>query len=479
MRPRALLIAPLLAGALAGVACKGDGKKAPPADPVQPGSPPATDAAVEEPPAALDETAVRAAVAAWVAAQNRGDFAAYQQLYAGTMEGVKRVGARTWRFDRAGWMTDRQRMFGRPMKVAADEIAVSIAGPMATVELVQTFEQGKFRDQGPKQIVLVAAPGGPRIAREEMMASTPTTPTTRVESEAGLRFVVQIDARPHLVIGPAESAWAAGAARGPFASDKAQYMALRDATGAPAVAQAWRGRTVTLYGAAGSCTATIGELAVAGGGTPHFSVESRWAGSPESDRPGKPMSQAQRAREVLALSDLRLVGALQVPAGCDPIYAIGGTAPTTFPRAASVDDATRDKALAAFRALPAYAALQKEFETTYDGKGPWTASPAVTVYASDERTFVSVEAEEGEGCGGWNGALWALFELEGGALALVNDPGASRYSPAAMLDADGDGTVEIIGQASTLTGGYWHVAMTPGEPTVKAEIEFPFTDCGC
>jgi hypothetical protein len=297
------------------------------------------------------------------------------------------------------------------------------------------FEQGTFRDQGPKQIVFVATPSGPRIAREEMLASNAAAPPVGIDRETGVRFVIDIADRRYLVIGKAEDAWATGPARGPFSSSETQYMALRG--------------------------------------------EARWAGSEESDRPGKPMSKAQQAADVFGMSDLQLVGALKIPDGCAPLYAAGGAPPTTFPRAASVDDATRDQALAAFQALPGYQALQKEFETSDDGTGAWAKEPTVAVFGGKNRTFVSVEAHEGTGCGDWSGALWALFERKNGALVLVNDPGKSGYSPAALLDANGDGVVELIGQARLLTGGVWYVAITPGEPTVNAAVEFPFTDCGC
>src|SRR5262249_27020631 len=54
---------------------------------------------------------VRALVDAWLAAQNRGDFAAYEKLYAQKFTGVRRSGTRTVSLDRAGWMRDRKRMF--------------------------------------------------------------------------------------------------------------------------------------------------------------------------------------------------------------------------------------------------------------------------------------------------------------------------------------------------------------------------------
>src|SRR6476646_8105289 len=67
----------------------------------------------------------RTLVDAWLAAQNKGDFAAYEKLYAKKLTGVRRSGSRTVQLDRAGWMRDRQRMFQKPMKVSASELKVA------------------------------------------------------------------------------------------------------------------------------------------------------------------------------------------------------------------------------------------------------------------------------------------------------------------------------------------------------------------
>jgi hypothetical protein len=66
----------------------------------------------------------RALVDGWLAAQNQGDFAAYEKLYAKKMTGVRRSRSRAVSLDRAGWMKDRQRMFQKPMKVAASDVRI-------------------------------------------------------------------------------------------------------------------------------------------------------------------------------------------------------------------------------------------------------------------------------------------------------------------------------------------------------------------
>ena len=54
------------------------------------------------------KTEAEALLKAWLAAQNEGDFEAYQALYAKKFEGIKRVGAREFHFDHDGWLEDRK-----------------------------------------------------------------------------------------------------------------------------------------------------------------------------------------------------------------------------------------------------------------------------------------------------------------------------------------------------------------------------------
>src|SRR6476659_2556625 len=97
----------------------------------------------------------RTLVDAWLAAQNKGDFAAYEKLYAQKFTGVRRSGPRTASLDRAGWMRDRQRMFQKPMKVSAGDVKVAGTLASARVTFMQEWESGSYHDRGPKQLVIV------------------------------------------------------------------------------------------------------------------------------------------------------------------------------------------------------------------------------------------------------------------------------------------------------------------------------------
>jgi ketosteroid isomerase-like protein len=120
----------------------------------------------------LTEAQVRAAIDAWLAAQNDGDLAAYGLLYDGEFTGVKRAGERTTRHNREEWLADRARMFAKKMTVTARSISVELRDGRAVVRFVQRWSSGSYADVGPKELRLVWRPAGLRIVREELFHST-------------------------------------------------------------------------------------------------------------------------------------------------------------------------------------------------------------------------------------------------------------------------------------------------------------------
>jgi hypothetical protein len=136
-------------------------------------------AADARPPAAAPDAggevvalkAVNQLLAMWLEAQNRGDFASYQALYAPAFRGVRRSGSRTVEMDRAGWMVDRRRMFAHAMTVAVRDVRARRKGPRFMLTFTQEWSSGTYHDVGPKEMVLVDGAEGLRIEREEMLLS--------------------------------------------------------------------------------------------------------------------------------------------------------------------------------------------------------------------------------------------------------------------------------------------------------------------
>lgn len=123
------------------------------------------------PPAPAGEKQATAFLDTWAAAQNKGDAAAYEALYATAFEGVRRSGKKATTFDRAGWIADRKKMFAKPMQVAVEKPVVTASGDKTVVRFTQTWASGSYRDTGTKELVLVNENGALRIAREEMLTS--------------------------------------------------------------------------------------------------------------------------------------------------------------------------------------------------------------------------------------------------------------------------------------------------------------------
>lgn len=423
------------------------------------------------PPTPVDEAAVRKVIDAWLAAQNSKDFAAYDALYAAKMEGVKRVGARTKRFDRAGWMVDRKKMFdGKPMTVGARDVTVGGSSVAPTVELVQTFAQGRFSDEGPKRFVLARSPTGFQIAREEMVASIVGAPVAMGADPIAL--VLEVDGRYHVVIKPdPDDAWATGRITGPF--DGMHKYALRAATAAPMAAE-WTGKAVTAYTAAGaSCPATIGTLRLVGGGTPHFGEVQLW-----DDDNGRQWTPAERARSIYEMGSRYLIGELAVTGDCKPTFATAATAKIAVATSADLDDATDTAAVKKFRALPAYKDLQTYF-TDDGGSGEWAPSPGITGYELAGKRYVVVTAREGDGCGAFEGALTAIYALDGANLTLISNPADGYVEVDTLVDSDGDGKPELIGRPHDFSTVSAHFTPVAGGFAPTNMLTFPFNDCGC
>ena len=268
MVPKLLLLA-----LLASFACKE--KAAPEAEPAVTTSPKtlppaATPVPLAEPipeRASLETADVEALVEQWLAAQNTGDFQAYSETYAKRLAGIKRVGNRETTFSRDEWLLDRKRMFRKTMKVSRDSQSISTGPTSAVVRFEQTWQSGKFKDVGPKQLIVVREGDQLRIAREEMKASTV------VSSKSGLPVALEdllfgAKGVEGFVLAPAEADWASGAialkGSNPFITSRGTSAKLPDP---------WKklvGTKITLYAGGTACQNTIESLHIVVGVTPHF-----------------------------------------------------------------------------------------------------------------------------------------------------------------------------------------------------------------
>jgi hypothetical protein len=426
-------------------------------------------------PALLAEADVRALIDAWLAAQNTGNFAAYEQLYAGRFDGIKRVRARTWRFARAEWLVDRKRMFAHPMAVEARDIAVQTLPTVAIVDLTQAFTQGAFHDEGPKRIVVVVENGAARIAREEMLQSRVAAPVVDPDAAAALHLISRTSGNVYLA-SDGDPAWGGGPLTLVDGPDDV-VVGQQAAKYAPAEVMAWRHTATTVYTPDGTaCTAGIGDLYLQGGQTPHFGTRAMWRGDAGDD----PLTDAEIAAYVFTAP--YVMGELTIDGTCNgAVIAIANATPVFYPPAPDpVVDAAATKA---FKRLDEYRSIQASWKDS-GGSGSW-AEPEVFVFGAPGGTrYVTAGASAGDDCGEFAGAMWAAWSVSpSGKLTRISDGTPGLWSPVAVLDSDGDGRIELIAR-----GGY-NGAFGVYEAYLEADddgtlipvvtIEYPYLDCSC
>lgn len=153
--------------------------------------------------AEVSAAAAQALLGAWLRAQNQGDFAAYQALYASDFRGVRRSGKQAVPLDREGWLKDRARMFRKPMKVSASAPQVSREGAAVVLLFEQTWASGTYRDVGQKRLVVVEEGGAARIGREELLASDLRPEPLKPEEAALVRCLFPAFDEVHRKVGGA------------------------------------------------------------------------------------------------------------------------------------------------------------------------------------------------------------------------------------------------------------------------------------
>lgn len=426
----------------------------------------------------IAEAEVQAVVDAWLKAQNEGDFDAYAALYADRFTGVKRVGARTFRFDREGWLKDRGRMFESSMKVSLADTVIRSTPHLATATFEQTWQSGKFKDVGPKRLLIIRQDDELRIGNEEMLRSeVVSSPKT----SSDVMLVIDTDDGLFVVLDQGvEEAWATGPVKPVALGIEEVHGTMREAAAdkLPEKLQAWKDAAITAHDAAGAaCPGTLASLHVIAGIDPHWSVDSAMNGVEEFGPP--PDDQA--LWDMTSPSERVLVGRLQPSKGCtsNNLYAYPGE-PRELPRLQTTSD-RQDPPWQAFATLPGYRHMQKDFET-HEGKGSWDDSTEVrssVLRLVDDPAKPTIDlwlltADAGPGCGGFGGALWAVFSTARGKPELRSDGKTAWRLPTVTTaaDLDGDGVHELIGPGVILD-------LVDGKYTVVHELEFPSHDSPC
>jgi hypothetical protein len=379
-----------------------------------------------------------ALVDGWVAAQNRGDFAAYERLYAPEFSGVRRSGARTATFDRAGWMKDRKRMFQKPMTVEIADLRLASVGTQTIARFRQTWASGSYQDVGLKQLTMA----GGKIVREEMFDSAKVAPGPARPLPFD-QFAYVVDGAVVIDVAP-EDAWARGKLR---VVSKGNPLVVRRAAEPPRAKRGLAGKRMRLFSLEGPvCEATLAD---------RYAIVAREA---DTDGPDEAFELGQKVL-VAELSDPSgdCKGARFARSAALPAPAISGVTAGALPEAV----------LAAYRALPAWKDLQKT----------WRADPAAREHGAPRewdggdkvrelwslragtRTLVGVRSFTGFSCGEFGGGLWALFELDEKGTPTLRFDGTREETlellkPHHAVDLDGDGEPELLFDGILSHGNY-------------------------
>lgn len=428
-------------------------------------------------------------MARWVEAQNSGNFAAYSGLYAERFMGVKRVGTYTRRFDRSAWLVDRRPMLeaGAQVKISDLELSLSTGGTRAI--FTQEFTSKTFKDTGKKELFLVwgrgpklppdlSSPGGLSISREEMLSSEVGPAGAGDESVLAFQrdgVVVQrgydkarLQAKPRLLSSPNASSIEIGFEVAPEALSPG--------------ARAWLGKEVTAYAKDGKvCSGRVARFELRVEAVPHFGMRQTWNGQLDAPKASPELIASEIER--MAQSDEHfVVGVLDKP--CSGTWA--SATPQRFVEALSASGARRQAAIVAFKALPAYAALQRQFETEMKSAGAWETVEGelnvVELRALSRPALLLVTARGGTGCGSFAGRLSAFWQVEGRAdapkLTAVGPTFDEYLALHGALDGGAAGLALLVGPYD-VENEVSVVRPTAGTNAKRSLYSVAFWDCGC
>lgn len=444
-----------------------------------PETPPTTEPEAPSAPApTLDEAEAKALVQAWLDAQNNGDFDAYSAVYAPKLTGIKRIGERTFNYNRDGWLKDRKRMFQKKMQVSMDDLKLQLSSHTGVASFTQTWESGTFKDVGPKQLVIVKEGDALKIAREEMLSSKldkqdEALPKFTPEEFA---FARAFDNFIGIDVGEAPEGIEQGKAKLMRKPDYASKDIKADKL--PAEVAAIKGKSFTLYGPKGKvCTANVKDFVVSASATPHFGQVQTWEEEKSTD--------AQIASGIwgLGTNATRLIATLDIdPKACaGAIFARESTLsePKLYkPLGAEKSKAYQEPASKLYRSSTGYTSRAKDWKSGGE-RGDWWDNSFTTLDAfanpdDPQHAIVAMTYTHGE-CGAPVSDFWHIIEAKGQSYQDVLTPQPETtfvFIPEMVVDIDGDGTPELFDQ-------YKLLRMVNTRYRLVEDIEPPYFDCPC
>ena len=218
----------------------------------------------------------------------------------------------------------------------------------------------------------------------------------------------------------------------------------------PKALRSWLGRPVKVLGASGAvCETRLQRFVLRARITPDPRTAERWEGCADPPVPADTIAEeiwrlsAVGGRTLIAEFSTPCKGALLAVDPDLPAPAIAAPEPATADVGAAV--------MAAFRRLPAYAALQARFRAEHpELEGAWDDRDArrsiskLALPGRPELLFVSVET--GSSCAGFAASLSALWQGgPDGPSKVLTAIDNRRLTPTAIVDFDGSGGSLLLG----------------------------------
>ncbi len=468
---------------------------------------------VEESKPAFAGEDIRDLVTHWKSAQNRGDYGAFAALYAESFQGLDDPAIHPDVLERTEWLNERKKAFDQSRVVALDELDIIVTEEAAVVYLAIEEWSDDRRTERMIEWVLVDEGEGLEILFEEVLdvatyevdtvgdAPTPDA-MTQVISE-------YVDGRQrHFLVLDAS-------AKPEWLDDSVEFLNYSAAKATaiekniPERFSAWHGRRVELFDGDGEqCDARVTGLYGLARVVPHFGQVTAWRGHPTAEGPlQEPAQDREIGAQLWELSTQKsLVAEVETIDGdrCetkeDPAWARPTDSEASPLRPVQLSDTEKDAVWQAFQHLDRYEAIQQRFVEFHDhpvGDADekeiplWTkyrdaAHPSRQIRAfrgdKSDRTYVVATASAGGGCGGFDAAMWELFEIRGGG----DNPQTIRMGgstiemhPRALVDVDSTGAPIIVGADHRWGTSNLLIERVGAVHRVVDEIEVDFYDCGC
>jgi hypothetical protein len=452
----------LLAGVLATVACK----KHPSAPPTASVSV-AADAATAPNPAAPKAPAT-AVLDDWLGAQNRGDFAAYQSLYAEDFEASLHVAKRARAIKRSPWMAEQKRKFRKPMTVSISSSQVSDEGREARFS--ETWESGTYHEETDKIMRVALVAGAWRITKEEILAKK--VDASKGAAMKSMAFLFVWEKQP-VIVSEAADDCTVGKTRMSEASDTAVRPV--DENRLSDDARQWKNEKLVLVDERlRECETTVT-------GFEMISVAEWDRGTIEGQIEGR-KSESAVAAKIWEGTHQLVARTGDLSGDCErPVLARPARLPKLRINAfEEAETKLAEKAVAQFKALPEVAKMAAKAK---EDNPDWEAQPAVTVASMGKAGSLVTVRVVGEGCGGpgyYAVAIWHTDKPDGkGAWQLVRSPGDDdQLTPLLAFDLDGDGVMEIL-YSDEVPNRLGLLRWNGESYFVDQTLKIPYLDCRC